>query len=136
MKPPKRVWGALSPTSLWANLRHTYDYDAPNLPPRVRLERLHQALFIARRRCPDHGLEPELDFALAECNELLALTDLDDETVERERVHQRLERIRRITQHHEGRLAALNRRYWWIACSALLIWMAVNVLPDVLTLFG
>ncbi len=118
------------------NWRWAYDFDAPGVPLRARLQRLLLAVIEAKRCCVDARLIPELDYALSDCESLLALPALDAEAVERERVDQRIARIRRVVAHHEGTVARLNRRYWWLPFSILLAIMLLMFAGDLPRLFS
>ncbi len=94
--------------------RSQFDFDAPGLNARERLERLQYAVAQAARRCIDEVSRRELEYILAECRELLQMGSLEGEAAEEGRVRQRVERVRRVALHYEGQLARLNRRFWWV----------------------
>ncbi len=109
--------------SLLLNLmawRHAYDFDAPELCARARLERLRSAIDAARRCNLDPRLDSELEYALLDCERLLALPLLDGDAAEQEMVPQRIARMRRIVGYHEGGVSRLNRRYWWVPFSIVM----------------
>ena len=92
--------------------RSIWDFDAPGISQRVQLERLHYAIAQARRQCTAPECDDELSFALAYCEALLALPELEGEQADSERVLSRVARIRRVVSYHEGHLASLNRCFW------------------------
>ena len=104
--------------------RSQFDFDAPGLSVRQRLERLQYAAMLAADRCSEEGTLQELGFAISECRQLLGMETLEGEAAEAERVGQRVERIRRVVLYYEGPLARLNRLYWWVPCSLGLLVMA------------
>ena len=64
--------------------RSIWDFDAPGISQRVQLERLHCAIAQARRQCTAPECDDELSFALAYCEALLALPELEGEQAESE----------------------------------------------------
>ncbi len=122
---------ALANLGAW---RGVYDFEASGLTIRERLSRLQYAASRAREERSDPSALEELDFVLSECRALLQLPSLAGECAESERVAQRLQRIQRVVRHYEGGLARLNRRYWWIPCSAGLVALTTCCLQALIAL--
>ncbi len=103
---------------LWRGIvrdwRSSFDFDAPGLTIRQRLERLEYAAMQSSKVCTDDGGLQELEFAQAECRQLLERDSLEVEAGGDPRVRQRVDRIERIVVYYEGNLSRLNRRFWWI----------------------
>ncbi len=116
------------------SLLSVWDYDAPGLDPRARLQRLRYALQQAYRQCNKSERKAELLFAISDCDALLGMSNLEGGSAEGDRVEQRIARIRRVALHHEGTLARLNRRYWWVPFSVALLVMVVVGFPGILAL--
>ena len=114
--------------------RSVWDFDAPGISQRVQLERLHYAIVQAIQGCTAPECEAELNYVLADCEALLALPELEDETAAVEYVPSRVARIKRIVTYHEGHLARLNRCFWWIPFSILLLIVTACCLPSIVAM--
>ena len=82
--------------------------------------------------CPES--DAELEFALADCEALLSLPELEGEQAESEHVSVRAARIKRVVTYHEGQLARLNRCFWWIPFSIVLLILVACCLPGIVAM--
>jgi hypothetical protein len=111
-----------------------WDFDAPGVSQSVRLKRMRYALFQARRRSVAPSARAELDFALKDCESLLAMQALIGEEAVAAGVSHRIARIQRVLTYHEGQVARLNRRYWWVPFAAVVICVVLSSLPGIVGL--